>query len=57
MFKEFGKKSTRNFGRWVAPIISGLQLKITSRLFIKNTGPCEAERHGIGADACPVLVS
>src|SRR5262245_30948468 len=24
------------------------------RLFTKNTGPCEAARRGIGADACPV---
>jgi hypothetical protein len=32
-------------------------LNIISRLFIKNTGPCEVERHGIWADACPVLVS
>ena len=26
------------------------------RLFIKNTGPCELERGGIGADAWPVSV-
>ena len=25
------------------------------RLFIKNTGLCEAERRSIGADTCPVL--
>ena len=56
MFKEFGKKTTRNFGRWVA-VVRRWHLKFTSRLFIKNTCPCKAEKHGIGADACPVLVS
>ena len=25
------------------------------RLFIKNTGLCQVERRGIGADSCPML--
>jgi hypothetical protein len=34
-----------------------LQQMIVNRLFIKNTGPCKAERQSIRADACPVPVS
>jgi len=46
MFKELGKKTTRNLGRWVtleAARRSGSQRKFISRLFIKNTGPCKSE--------------
>ena len=30
-------------------------MKRPKRLFIKNTGLCEAARRSIGADTCPVL--
>lgn len=33
----------------------GAAVKRPKRLFIKNTGLCEAERRSIGADTCPVL--
>ena len=29
-------------------------VKWPKRLFNKNTGLCQAERRGIGADACPM---
>ena len=34
----------------------GLQVAVNrpKRLFTKNTGLCQAERRGIGADACPM---
>ena len=44
----------RNFGIRPGPDLSGLSVKDVKRLFIKNTGPCEAERQCIGADAWPV---
>ncbi|OGJ65591.1 hypothetical protein A3A67_01975 [Candidatus Peribacteria bacterium RIFCSPLOWO2_01_FULL_51_18] len=34
---------------------SGAAAKESLRLFTKNTGPCEAVRQCIGADAWPVL--
>ena len=36
-------------------IRGGAAAKESLRLFTKNTGPCEAERQCIGADAWPVL--
>ena len=32
----------------------GVAVTRLERLFTKNTGLCEAERLGIGADACPM---
>ena len=32
----------------------GVAVAREKRLFIKNTGPCEAVRRGIRTDACPV---
>jgi len=44
ILKELGKKTTRNFGRWVPQAVYMLvaQRKFVSRLFIKNTGPCKS---------------
>lgn len=39
----------------MGPKPEGAAVKRPKRLFIKNTGLCEAERRSIGADTCPVL--
>ncbi len=54
--KELGKQAGRKFAR-CPPAVRRAKLKFVSRLFIKNTGPCEGESQSIRADACPVPVS
>ena len=40
-------------GEAVTPNLTEVAVTGLERLFNKNTGLCQVERRGIGADACP----